>query len=55
MNAPLCLNASQIAIITGHNRYQKFTDFLLELWVKYNKEDYEKILELNKNVKYEKN
>lgn len=54
MNAPLCLNASQIAIITGHNRYQKFTDFLLELWIKYNKEDYEKILELNKNVKYEK-
>ena len=40
------LNASQIAIITGENKWKKFQEYILELWSKYNNKNY------NEAIKY---
>jgi len=38
----ILINISQIAIITGDNKYKTKRDFLIEFWQKYDKKDYEK-------------
>jgi len=37
----LVINISQIAIITGDNKYKTKRDFLIEFWQKYDRDDYE--------------
>ena len=50
----ICLFASEIAIITGQNKYQKITDLLLKLWLRYNPTDYNQTIEtLSKKHKIE--
>ena len=41
----LVLYASEIAIITGDNSYQKLSDFLVKLWQKYDNDDFNNCLE----------
>lgn len=53
MKKYILLNASSISIITGHNKYQKFSDFLLDLWIKYDNNDYIDVINNNKHLKYE--
>ena len=36
----VCLYASEIAIITRDNKYQKLKDLLLKIWQRYNNEDF---------------
>lgn len=40
MGKNIVLYASEIAIITGHNKYQKLGDFLIKLWQKYDLDDF---------------
>ena len=41
----LVLYASEIAIITGDNSYQKLSDFVIKLWQKYDNNDFNNCLE----------
>ncbi len=53
-NNSICLFASEIAIITGQNKYQKITDLLLQLWLRFNPTDYNQTIEtLSKKHKVE--
>ena len=53
-NNSICLFASEIAIITGQNKYQKITDLLLKLWLRFNPTDYNQTIEtLSKKHKVE--
>jgi len=36
----ICIYASELAVITGHNKYQNVNDIILKLWKKNFKEDY---------------
>jgi hypothetical protein len=45
------LNISEIAIITGHNKFKTRNEYLIEFWKKHNKEDFEKYRELTSFVK----
>lgn len=39
----ICIYASELAVITGHNKYQSENDIILKLWKKYYNSDYEKV------------
>jgi hypothetical protein len=44
----LLINISEIAIITGHNKYKSHRDYLIDVWKKNNKKDYEKYIEITR-------
>ena len=44
MNYHNCLFASEIAIITGHNKFQKISDLILKIWERNNNEDFKLFL-----------
>lgn len=39
----ICIYASELAVITGHNKYQNINDIILKLWKKNFREDYKRI------------
>ena len=45
------LNISEIAIITGDNKFKTRNEYLIEFWKKHDKEDFEKYRELTNFVK----
>lgn len=49
MSKKLCIYASDLAIITGNNKYQKRSDILLKIWTRNYPDDYQNILKLSKD------
>ena len=49
----LCIYASDLAIITGSNKYQKRSDILLKIWTRNYPDDYQNILKLSKDKNLE--
>ena len=47
----LLFNISEIAIITGDNIYKTKRDYLIDFWKKYDKNDYEKYVNLTEFIK----
>ena len=47
----MILNISEIAIITGHNKFKTKREFLLDCWKKNNKEDFTKYKNLTSFIK----
>lgn len=45
----ICIFASELAIITGHNRYQNLNEYILKLWQKTFPYDYQEHLDLYSN------
>ena len=41
----ICLFASQVAIITGHNKYKKVHELLNQIWGRYFPTDYRNTIE----------
>jgi hypothetical protein len=41
----ICIFASELAVITGHNPYQKLNDIYLKLWKKHYPEDYDETVD----------
>ena len=39
-NKSVCLNSSEIAIITGENTYQPIHEYIIKLWQKVRPDDY---------------
>lgn len=42
------INISEVAIITGHNKFKTKREYLIDFWMKNNKDDYEKYIEITK-------
>ena len=45
----ICIFASELAIITGHNKYQNLNVYILKLWQKTFPYDYQEHLDLYSN------
>ena len=45
----ICIFASELAIITGHNKYQNLNEYILKLWKKTFPYDYQEHLDLYSN------
>lgn len=51
----ICLFASELAILTGHNKYQKLHEFVLKLWQRNFPQDFKnslKLIEESKKIKF---
>lgn len=51
IQANIILNVSEIAIITGDNKFKTKRDYLIDVWKKNSKEDYEKYKKLTEFIK----
>lgn len=47
----ILFNISEIAIITGDNKFKSKRDYLIDFWKKYDKDDYEKYIKLTEFTK----